>query len=199
MVRPGHGCECTLCPDPARHYPVWMASKILLIPGIGNSGPEHWQSRWQLAHPDYIRVEQRDWDHPVCTEWAAALEHAAKRSGPESILVAHSLGCLLVAHWLQGTRLPVAGALLVAVPDPASREFPADATGFAPVPTGRFPCAGVLAASRDDPYASIAYARRSADAWGCEFVDIGCAGHINAASGLGDWSQGHDLLARLGS
>ena len=176
-----------------------MANTILLIPGIGNSGPDHWQSRWQAAHANYRRVEQRDWDHPVCSEWMAALEHAVASSGAGSILVAHSLGCLLVAHWLQATRLRVAGALLVAVPDPASAQFPAEATGFAPVPAGPMPCPSIVVASQDDPYASSGYARGRASSWGSRFVDIGKAGHINAASGLGDWSAGHDLLARLTS
>ena len=176
-----------------------MANTILLIPGIGNSGPDHWQSRWQAAHANYRRVEQRDWDHPVCSEWLAALELAVASSGAGSILVAHSLGCLLVAHWLQATQLRVAGALLVAVPDPASAQFPAEATGFASVPAGPMPCPSIVAASQDDPYASSGYARGRASSWGSRFVDIGKAGHINAASGLGDWSAGHDLLARLTS
>jgi len=176
-----------------------MATTILLIPGIGNSGPEHWQSRWQAAHANYRRVEQRDWDHPACSEWSAEMERVVADSGPGSILVAHSLGCLLVAHWLQATRLRVAGALLVAVPDPAGSQFPADATGFAPVPDGAMPCPTIVVASRDDPYASIDYARQCAASWGSRLVDIGKAGHINAASGLGDWSAGHELLSRLTS
>ncbi len=176
-----------------------MTNKILLIPGIGNSGPEHWQSRWQAAHPDYRRVEQRDWDHPVCAEWAGALERAVEAAGAGSVLVAHSLGCLLAAHWLRATRRRVAGALLVAVPDPAGPQFPAEAIGFSPAAGGPLPCPSIVVASRDDPYASIEYARRRAEDWGSGFVDIGRAGHINAASGLGGWSAGHDLLARLTS
>ena len=176
-----------------------MTNTILMIPGIGNSGPGHWQSRWQIAHPDYRRVEQRDWDHPVCAEWCATLERAVAGAGASSILVAHSLGCLLVAHWLHATRQRVAAALLVAVPDPAGRQFPSDAIGFAPVPRGRFPCPSMMVASRDDSYASIEYARERAHDWGSELVDIGCAGHINAASGLGDWPAGHGLLTRLAS
>jgi predicted alpha/beta hydrolase family esterase len=100
---------------------------------------------------------------------------------------------------MQTTRLRVAGALLVAVPDPAGRQFPAAAIGFAPVPPGPMPCPSLVVASRDDPYASIEYARQRADSWRSRLVDIGEAGHINAASGLGDWSAGHDLLSSLAS
>jgi len=176
-----------------------MANTILLIPGIGNSGPAHWQSRWQARHTNYRRVEQREWDHPVCSEWSAELERVVADCGPGSVLAAHSLGCLLVVYWLQTTQLHVAGALLVAVPDPSGNQFPAEATGFAPAPEGQMPCPTIIVASRDDPYASIDYARRRAGSWGGHLVDIGRAGHINAASGLGDWSAGHDLLESLAS
>ena len=180
-----------------------MANTILLIPGIGNSGPDHWQSRWQAAHANYRRVEQRDWDHPVCSEWMAALEHAVASSGAGSILVAHSLGCLLVAHWLQATRLRVAGALLVAIPDPGERAVPGlvQATGVPasrPCPRGRGQ-KSIVVASQDDPYASSGYARGRASSWGSRLVDIGKAGHINAASGLGNGGGGSHLLARLTS
>ena len=174
-----------------------LAAPILLVPGIGNSGPEHWQSRWQAGAPNYHRVEQRDWDHPVRAEWASALEQAVARAGSDTRLVAHSLGCLLVAHWLQTTRLRIAGALLVAVPDPAGAAFPREAVGFAPVPRTRFACPGIVVASRNDPYGTLDFARGCAQAWGSRFVDIGDAGHINAASGLGDWAAGHELLGEL--
>jgi len=170
---------------------------VLLVPGIGNSGPDHWQSRWQAASPDCHRVMQRDWDHPRCDEWSEALEQAVARAGTHARLVAHSLGCLLVAHWLQSTRCTIAGALLVAVPDPQSAAFPKEATGFAPVPRSRFTCPSIVVASQDDPYGTLDFARDCASAWGGRFMDIGRAGHINAASGLGDWRKGHELLALL--
>lgn len=174
-----------------------MNAKVLLLPGIGDSGPEHWQSRWQAAWPNYQRVVQRDWENPRRDEWVEALEQAVARAGADTRLVAHSLGCLLVAHWLQTTRLSVAGALLVAVPDPEGAAFPKQAIGFAPVPRTRLDCPSVVVASRDDPYATPDFARSCATAWGSRFVDIGEAGHINAASALGDWTSGHELLGQL--
>ena len=174
-----------------------LAAPVLLVPGIGNSGPDHWQSRWQATSPHYRRVEQRDWDRPVRAEWEEALEQAVARAGSDTRLVAHSLGCLLVAHWLQTTRLRIAGALLVAVPDPAGAAFPREAVGFALVPRTRFACPGIVVASRNDPYGTLDFARGCAQAWGSRFVDIGDAGHINAASGLGDWAAGHELLGEL--
>jgi predicted alpha/beta hydrolase family esterase len=107
------------------------------------------------------------------------------------------MGCLLVAHWAQRASRPVRAALLVAVPDPDGPMFPPAAQGFQPVPAEplRFP--SLVVASSDDPFGSVAYARRCAADWGSDFVEAGTIGHINADSGLGDWPAGLLLLERL--
>jgi predicted alpha/beta hydrolase family esterase len=174
-----------------------IEAKALILPGIGNSGPEHWQSLWELTHPSFRRVAQRDWDHPEREEWVAALEAAAAEAGPDLLLVAHSLGCLLVAHWAQRSRRSVQGALLVAVPDPSSAAFPAEGTSFGPVPLQPLPFPSIVVASEDDPYGSIGHAQRCARAWNSRLVCIGPAGHINAASNLGAWPEGLELLELL--
>lgn len=74
-------------------------TSVLILPGIGNSGPDHWQSLWEKANSSFVRVQQRNWDHPVCNEWLEALENAVARAGANTVLVAHSLACALVAHW----------------------------------------------------------------------------------------------------
>lgn len=175
---------------------VSMGAAVLVLPGIGDSGPQHWQSRWEARNPAFRRVLQRDWDHPVCAEWSATLEQAAAASGADIVLVAHSLGSLLAAHWAIGTKQRIKAALLVAVPDPAGPAFPAEAEGFT-VTRQRLPFPSIVVASRNDPYADLAWSRACAAAWGSELVDIGDAGHINAASGLGEWPQGQALLQRL--
>lgn len=93
-----------------------MSTTYLIIPGYGGSGPAHWQSLWQ-ANSRFQRVQQRDWLRPRCSEWVAQLEQAVAQSGADTVLVAHSLGCPLVAHWAQQTQLRVRAALLVAPPD----------------------------------------------------------------------------------
>jgi predicted alpha/beta hydrolase family esterase len=170
---------------------------VLLVPGIGNSGPTHWQSYWEAEHDGYTRVQQNDWDHPVCADWVDALELAAQRAGPGALIAAHSLGCLVVASWLARTSIRIAGALLVAVPDPSGASFPSEAKGFHPVPPGPLPCPSLVVASSDDPYSDIAFATQCADAWGSRLINIGQAGHINAASGLGRWDEGQRLLRSL--
>ncbi|MGY3904642.1 RBBP9/YdeN family alpha/beta hydrolase [Aeromonas lusitana] len=171
--------------------------KVLILPGIGNSGPDHWQSHWEQANRGYSRVEQRDWDSPVCSDWVASLEASVKHHGEETILVAHSLACLLVAHWAAHTELTIKGALLVAVPDPQGPVFPAQAMGFAPLPMASLPFKSILIASADDPYGDIAHSTLCAASWGSTLVNIGEAGHINGASGLGAWSAGHQWLQEL--
>lgn len=36
----------------------------LILPGYGDSGPAHWQSRWEAADPAFHRVRQADWKSP---------------------------------------------------------------------------------------------------------------------------------------
>lgn len=101
-----------------------MTSTVLILPGFGSSGVEHWQSLWEAANPQFKRVNQRDWEHPVCEEWVEALEKAVKEAGSEVILVAHSLACLVVAHWASKPHKSIKAALLVAPPDAARTSFP---------------------------------------------------------------------------
>lgn len=173
---------------------------ILILPGINGSGPEHWQTRWERRLPGARRVPERDWDRPDRAEWVAALDQAvASAAGAAVVLVAHSLGCLQVAHWAAAAAgaSAVRGALLVAPPDPARPDFPEVATGFRPVPVTALPFPSILVASRNDPYGSFAFAEGCARAWGSRLVDAGSCGHINADSALGDWEDGLRLLDQV--
>ena len=170
---------------------------VLILPGIGDSGPGHWQSIWQAANPNFHRVAQQDWDYPKCADWVQALEQAVAHFGSRSVLVAHSLGCLLVAHWALGTRHRIQGALLVAPPDTEAAVFPSAAATFSPVPLKPLPFPNIIVASSNDPYASISYSETLANAWGSHLVDIGVTGHINAASGFGEWDDGFLMLQKF--
>jgi predicted alpha/beta hydrolase family esterase len=173
------------------------ATKVLLLPGLGDSDPGHWQSQWERANPHWRRVAQRDWDRPVYDDWYAALETAVAASGPDTVLVAHSLGCLLVNRWAAQTDHKIRGAMLVAPPDPHRPSFPPQVSGFAELPLRRLPFATLVVASDDDPYATPGFARRCVEAWGGRLVELGNAGHINTASGYGAWPQGRALLDEL--
>jgi len=171
-----------------------VGTPVLVLPGIGNSGPQHWQSLWELRHPTWQRVNLGNWDSPVCDDWIRSLECAVKACLSPPLLVAHSLACLLVAHWARRTPLVLAGAFLVAVPEPQSTNFPVTAKGFAPVPLVPFAFRSLVVASANDPIGSLSHARHCARSWGSSFIDIGQAGHINADSGHGKWKEGYELF-----
>ncbi len=170
-----------------------MTHPVLLVPGIHGSGPTHWQSRWEALHPGVQRIAQRDWDRPVCAEWVEGIDLAVREQGAPVVLVAHSLGCLALAHWLAvaapAALQRVAAVLMVALPDPDGPAFPAAAVGFAPVPQ-RLPALPVTVwTSSDDPYSLNGFGTRTAAAWGVEHRSLGARGHLNADSGLGDWPE----------
>ena len=171
-------------------------SLVLLVPGFGNSGPEHWQSLWE-AHDGYLRVQQRDWNHPICSEWIESLDRAVHEAAADVLIAAHSLGTLVVTRWLARSTVKIGGALLVAVPNPNAPGFPPQAEGFSPVARVRLECPSIVVASIDDPYGNLPFVEQCAKSWGSRLVSIGKAGHINAASGLGEWSEGHRLLESL--
>lgn len=169
---------------------------VLLVPGIGNSGDRHWQSLWQVKYADVCRVIQRDWDHPVCEEWVITLDRAIRQAAAPPILVAHSLGCLAVAHWAAQSDRPCHAALLVAMPDPGAAAFPQEAVGFATTPPGLGKYRVTVISSDDDPYATAEFTERQVAAWGAEHVRLSRRGHINADSGLGDWPEGWAIIDR---
>ncbi|MCS4093027.1 alpha/beta hydrolase [Rhizobium sp. BK176] len=170
---------------------------IITLPGIGGSGETHWQSRWEASDARMQRFSPSSWDRPELDDWIAALDHAVAQSRAEPLLVAHSLSCLLVAHWAARSRYRAGGALLVAPPNPTSPAFPCEAAGFANPPDTALPFPSLVIASSDDPFGSLNYARTMANGWGSEFMEIGARGHINGESGLGVWPQGRAALASL--
>jgi uncharacterized protein len=174
-----------------------LSATVLILPGIGNSGPLHWQSIWEQSQPGFVRVQQRDWDNPVCEEWVGVIEEAVKRAGANVVLVAHSLACLAVAHWAAAPHSPVKAALLVAVPDCKGPNFPVETRGFSETPTRPFSFQTTVVVSDDDPYGSPEHSKKLAAAWGSRVVHIGSVGHINASSGLGAWPEGCELLDQL--
>lgn len=201
-------------------------ANVLVLPGWQNSGPAHWQSRWEAAH-GYTRVQQHDWERPLRGDWLMQLEEAVLRSNggpnggripiqdddtsgdsgartkldsdPHLVLVAHSLGCIQVAAWAAHSKntARVKAALLVAPGDVEREALRALLPSWSPIVRQPLPFKSILVASRDDPHCSFDKAERLARDWGAELVDLGNAGHINADSGLGDWPQGQALLRRL--
>ena len=175
-----------------------MNTTTLILPGFGNSDPGHWQSCWEAMNPDFVRVQQRDWEYPNCEDWVDALEKSASKVEGEMMLVAHSLGCLLVAHWAAQTNRKIRGALLVAPPDSGRADFPEQITGFHPFPKVPFNFPSIVVASSDDPYGDLEFSEACATSWGSRFINIGAFGHINTNSGFGAWPAGYALYQQMG-
>jgi predicted alpha/beta hydrolase family esterase len=173
-------------------------SNVLLLPGWEGSGPKHWQTLWEQRY-HYRRVEQHDWMKPLRGDWVARLEDVLLSCDEPAVLVAHSLGCVLVAAWAAHSRNThlVKGALLVAPPDVEREDLRAQLPSWSPIALELLPFRCVLVASRNDPYCAFDRARAFAQAWGAQCIDTGEAGHINAEAGLASWPEGHVLLQDL--
>lgn len=171
---------------------------ILIIPGYLNSGPEHWQSRWEKKLSTARRVIQRDWEKPTRAEWEETIVREVLAATRPAVLVAHSLGVIAALHAAQQLRDKVAGAFLVAPPsEQAMREIPAVDAAFLPIPRARLPFPAVIVGGSDDPYADLLFARRLAEDVGAKFIDAGAAGHINIDSGHGPWPEGSLAFAHF--
>lgn len=213
---------------------------VFLLPGWQDSGPSHWQSRWETQH-GYTRVQQHDWQRPLRGDWQAHLDEVianhlaapatllnselftlpfkglqpdlahenamttgvnqrlAKQSCASIVLVAHSLGCHLVAAWVHASRHAsvVRGALLVAPPDVTRDDLSPDLYNWRRPVLNPLPFPATCIVSSDDPFASLDAGRSMAAAWGARCIELGAFGHINGDSGLGDWPQGQARLAEL--
>ena len=174
--------------------------KYLIIPGLHGSGADHWQTKWEKSNPStFTRVEQNSWESPDKEAWVKALNLYIGSGQEKVILVAHSLGCITVAHWAHTFQTDkIAGALLVAPADVERSSREAFKT-FAPVPDQPLPFKTIVVASEDDQYAEIGKLNFWATRWQAEFINVGAKGHINSASGIGFWYEGLRLLNRLAS
>lgn len=166
-------------------------ANILIVPGLRNSGPAHWQSWFETQLPATRRVEQADWERPAIASWGARVGEAIDAAAGPVWIVAHSFGCLASVHAALSRPQKVLGALLVAPADPQRFGEPAALL------EGRLPCPSLVVASSNDPWVKASEAARWAGIWGSDFLEIGAAGHINVDSGHGPWPQGLRLFAQL--
>lgn len=174
-------------------------TNYLIVPGLGNSGPEHWQTYFESKGNNFYRVNQQEWDAPICEQWINNIDKKILEFDLSTVvLVAHSLACSAVAHWAKKYKRQIKGALLVAPSDFEAPQYTFLATGFTPIPLDKLNFKTIVVASADDVWVSLERAKFFADQWESEFVNIGNAGHINVASGHTTWEEGLYLLKKLG-
>lgn len=165
---------------------------FITLPGLGGSDPTHWQSVWERDSPALLRFAPASWDDPDVVDWSAALDRAV--GAEQAIVVAHSLACLLAVGWSAANPGRLAGLFLVAAPDPSGPNFPPGVYSFAPAPGVRPSAPALLVTSDDDPYCSPSRSEQLAASWQVPHVSVGSHGHLNAASDLGQWTEGRNLL-----
>ena len=171
---------------------------ILIVPGYTNSGPNHWQSRWERKLSTARRVEQAEWSKPVREDWVARMIEEVNAAEKPVVIVAHSLGVATAIHALPHCTRQIAGAFLVAPPDVANPNIrPKHLMTFGPYPRDPLPFPSIMVASRNDSFGSYEHAGDIANAWGSLLVDAGDAGHINTESGHGPWPEGSMVFAQF--
>lgn len=165
---------------------------ILLIPGYGKTLPGHWLLRWRDKMPTARVVKQAELHAPSRKDWLDTLVKEVEAAERPVVLVAHSLGCILVAHGAHALKDKIKGAYLVAPSDWDRDGLVAEFDGgdFKPIPTQPLPFHAHLVASRNDPYCDYERAQAFSKAWGATFQDAGEAGHINLECGHGPWPEG---------
>lgn len=166
--------------------------RVLIVPGLHDSGPAHWQTWLQARVAGALRVEQQDWHTPDLERWSARLTEVLTQQPPGPwIVVAHSFGCLALArHLLLHPDSPVQAALLAAPAEPD--KFGVSAL----LPHHRLGVRATLVLSDTDPWMSPDSARRWAGRWGARAVALGDVGHINSDSGFGPWPLAEQWVAR---
>lgn len=175
-----------------------MTRPFLIVPGLNGSGAGHWQQHWLADHDNSELVDQVDWSNPRAGRWLHRLEQSVI-ANPGAILVAHSLGSILVARLATSSVAPLVGGALLVAPADIERTSTLHARNyeFGTLPTGPLPFAALVVASRDDVYMSLAKAQALASAWHAPLFDLGNAGHVNIASGFGRWTAGYALAAQV--
>lgn len=181
------------------------APTVLFVPGLRDHVADHWQTLLQARVEKSACVPRLGKENLSCEAWVEALDSAYRAIAGPVVLVAHSAGVIMVAHWARRFGRRVHNALLAAPPDfesPLPAGYPTLQTladnGWTPVPRDPLPFPSVVAASLNDPLGSLDRVAALAQSWGSDVVNAGAVGHLNPASGFGEWLQGAALLEDMG-
>lgn len=167
-----------------------VMNRVLIVPGLHNSGPGHWQTEWEKNLPHVKRIELADWSTPNLNAWIHAIETAIADFAPTHI-VAHSFGSLASAVVAAKHRSSLRGLFLVAPADPDKFHLRHR------LPASPLTIPGVLMGSLSDPWLSWDGAQALGEQWGLPIECAGDVGHINVQSGHGEWKEGWRSLLDL--
>lgn len=180
----GHVEQAFEDPDGFDRRPV----RVLIVPGLRGSGPAHWQTWLQSRLRHAVRVEQDDWEVPELERWSARIaEVVSQAPHARHVAVAHSFGCLALAHHLGQQVHPhsddraggIHGALFVAPAEPQRFDVAER------LPRHALELPATMLASDTDPWMTASSARRWAGIWDIAFANLGDVGHINTEAGFG--------------
>jgi len=201
LVCPGERTVLSIGADVEKLH---TAATVLIVPGLRDHVAEHWQTQLESRLAKVRSVPPLQTNGLDCNARVEAIQHALEQIDGEVVLVAHSAGVLMVAHWAARYQRPIKGALLAAPPD-LNAEWPAAypspdtlrSNGWAPLPITALPFPSIVAASSNDHLASLEAVTVMAAGWGSKLKILGPVGHLNPASGFGPWPQAETLIQSL--
>jgi predicted alpha/beta hydrolase family esterase len=180
---------------------------ILIVPGLRDHVAQHWQTLLEakLSKTRKVRsVPPLETDKLSHAARVAALNKVVSEIDGPIIMVAHSGGCITVAHWAQEHQREIKGVLLAAPPDfesPMPEGYPSnealEQNGWLPTPRTKLPFVSIVAASTNDPLGKLDRVSELAEVWGSGLVNVGAVGHLNPASGYGEWPAAEDFIRYL--
>ena len=178
---------------------------VLIVPGLRDHMPEHWQTLLEPKLTKVACVPRMTRDKLSCAAWVAELDRTLAAIDGPVVLVAHSAGCMITVHWAKGHERPIKGALLAVPPDfeaPLPEGYPTQQVlrdnGWLPTPRSPLAFPTIVAASTNDPLGRYERVAELAEAWGSRLVNVGAVGHLNPASGYGDWPRALEFIGELG-
>ena len=181
-----------------------LTPTILIVPGLRDHVADHWQTLLEQKLPNTRSVPRMQGDKLSCAAWVGLLDKSLAAIQGPVILVAHSAGVMIVAHWTARHRRPIAGALLATPPDfesPLPQGYPTQEVlrenGWLPIPRSRLPFPSIVAASTNDPLGRLERVEELALGWGSTIVNVGAVGHLNPASGYGEWPRAEEFVREL--
>jgi predicted alpha/beta hydrolase family esterase len=176
----------------------------VIVPGLRGPVEDHWQTLLAAKLPNAVVVPSFGRDKRDLAGRVADLHQVVSDAEGPVVIVAHSAGVLTTVHWAVQHDLPVRGALLATPPvlaKPLGSQYPSledlEASGWLPIPLARLPFSSIVAASTNDELGDFERVRALAEAWGSSFIDVGPVGHLNPASGFGEWLGAEALLGVL--